>query len=344
MIHLLNPESGAIHVDPQTEILLSFGDIPDQDWKSSVHVNINGDQAIQEGTLHPDYETTRCERSKNTGRWGVRSIDPLPQDDIFVQASCGKDRSHNQRFFVRGAHTTYSVTRPQSRIRGRCWHPAGWFWVHDQGWDTPHGTFDVDIYPSRLVAKVGQRWMVAYTKRGVIQYSTSNGIQEDSFRPIQEDAQIDCVYSEEGWHIIAVDQDGVHTYASNRETHWGFDADHVAISNNIIHARVGKLSFHIPLHYEPAIGEDTIESWYMMDQYLNDGSIQFYKDFCVVWNNEKMIARHDFDAILGESEDMLWTADDIGEHFQDVQIIDTSHVLVNESKYLHTRQPRIQTI
>lgn len=340
MIHLLKPNPGAVQVDPQTEILISFQDIPDENWKDQVNVDINGRMAIRDGTIHPDFETTRCNRSHQTGRWGIRPNDPLPEQDIMVQASCAGDCSENQRFFVRGSSTNYSPNRPAYTVRKKTWHTAGWFWIHKEGWKTPFQSIEAPVYPSRVVPVAGRTWMAIYPKRGILQYIQDGDIQEESFQPVEEDADVDCIYGDRGWLLVANDSNGVHTFGDDHECHWGFQADDVCIEE-MIHAKVGTLSFHLPLFYDPAIGENTLESWYMMSQHLEESEIAFKNDLCVVWNEDQMIARHDFDPLLGESDDMLWESDDIDAPFKDVRILNSNHVLVNDNIYLNTRYPKI---
>jgi len=335
MIYLLKPQAGQLHVPANTEILLSFQDV--DPWPEGVDITVDNDPAVRGGQTMAGWETTRRSFGRGCGRWGLRCVEPLPARDIMVQASVGDTRSHNERFFVQGAQTHHTDRRPDGVIV-KTWHPAGWFFVSDGTWQTPFGRFEADTYKGTPHIHAGDTWMVYWPSHGILQ--TSDGRSPPTSRDVPAVSADADVAMKDG-QVVAADSE-VRTITDG--VNWGFGADCVAIDDGMIHARVGKTSFHLPVDYEPAPGEQTLESWYFVGQQDTDGQIKLEAGMGLWWTDEKMSARHDFSPITQASDDMLWLSEDIDQPFRDVTIIDGSHVVVNDQLLLNTRHPDIQPL
>jgi len=72
--------------------------------------------------------------------------------------------------------------------------------------------------------------------------------------------------------------------------------------------------------------------------------MQFGDNMHVWWNDEQMLARHQPDPFLGESDSVLWTSEDIKGKFKSVKIVDDKHVVVNRNLFLNTHFPTIEKI
>lgn len=337
MIHLLKPETGQLHVPANTEILISFQDISDPD---DVTVRIDGQTAIQDGQTQPGWETTRRSFDHGCGRWGLRAKGGLPARDILVQAHIKGEWSQNQRFFVKGAQSHHPEGEP-SEVIEKTWHPAGWFFVADGRWKTPFGRIEAETFRGQPVLYAGEQFSVYWPSHGILQVSDGKAPPVTyTYPPVSRGADV----AVDGELVVAADEDGVHTLRPDRQTTWGFQADTVAIDNGFIHARLGQTSFHLPVDYQPAPGEDDLESWYFVGQPESDGQMAFEAGMCLWWSDDRMIVKHDFSPITRQSADVLWTSDDIGTSFEQVRIIDGSHVVVNETMLLNTRHPEIQPV
>jgi hypothetical protein len=341
---LLSPPNGSTNVDPNAEILISFRGAPQDDWERLVFIKVDGEIAVFGGQDRDPFRTTKIQRVGEFAYWGLRRVGGLRCRDIVVQAMAGPEAcSVDQRFFVSGAKASvfHNIT---DRVLVEQWMAFGLTAVcvgsiHVQGdrfpvpttWERPH-----------LIA--GKKTIVVYEDPGVIVTLTKRGMKTTWVpRAWLSSAKkvVGASLRSGGWWVGILSESGTLTVITNKSSHqWEVAATDVHVSENFVHLDLGTKSAHLPLDYEPTPHERFIDSWYQVEQPPH-GRLAFSDDFCVWWRPERMVSRHRFSPFMGDSDDMLWTKDDIGEEFAEVGIVDSHHVLVNGHLYLNTLYPEV---
>jgi len=314
--HLTSPTTGSVHVHPSTEIVIAF--YLDEPRKESTNIRIDGEWAAIKGVTQPGFVETRHSIHKRTMTWGFRKRGGLPSRDIVVSAWCHPScRTHEQRFFVRGAKTSIST-----HVKN------GYNWCMSKG-----GVFqtqDAIPFPDRI----------SIDDQGTIKMDESKWFVPQRF--VNENIYI-ARYGL-AWALVSSSKKKTFIATPEYTGTFKFGGSKVFVSDGYFHVQVdSSTTAHLPVGYRPSSTETSIKDWFCM-KHKGDWDVIFGKGVHIWWNPEKMIIKHKPEPIMGRSDDMLWTSKDIKSEFEDIEILDDSHVLVNGRIYLNTMYPEIKTI
>lgn len=331
MSYLKDPSPGTWNASPTCHILLAFPHVT-SDWRDDLHVRINDTPVIEEGReldgisiLSLDHGRVRFKPDRCT--W---------PEHVFVQASCEGHQTHNARFLTEDA-STKRHPRFVHGSRTGSWH------ITPEAWHLPHGTYDAPDGPEdapQYITSHNGGYFAIYPEKGVLQWAHSRQPTTHTFRSVQNPTDIAVTSHDNAWHLALKNDTTFQTSSAETTTRWDFVPPSIQTSQGYWHVRYDALSYHLPLEAGQWPHATTLESWYMSEQYP-EGTLHFDRNMAVWHAANKMIVRHDFEPVTDTSKDMLWTSDDIPalERFDDVKIIDDSHVLVNDTWFLNTRHP-----
>lgn len=312
--HMSYPPSNSTNVDPMTEILVTFENSGGD--RKDINIIVDGEWAVREGLLEDPFLEVRFHESGGVIQIGVRKRIPLAPRDIMVSAWCKPGCSSvEQRFFVRGAKT--NVLPPNSTRS--CWSSGGFF-------STDKGS----PFPSRIVV----------TKDGEV-------IMDESRHFIPPEIvsdEMDIIRFEGSWIMVSSRKGKTYISTPDRLNVYDFDCTNISVNKDLISAKLdGGMSIHLPTSYIPSSTERDPCDWFSFSHEGN-WSMRFEKNIHVWWNEEEMMVKHEPNPLLGLSDDMLWTNKDIKSDFTSVRIVDKNHVVVNDSMYLDTINPKITKI
>ncbi len=314
--YLTHPGSGSVHVDPLTEILVTFE--TDCGAKDDIHIVVDGTPAVISGQIVEGFVETRYSQQDGIIQMGIRKRGKLPPRDILVSAWCQPSCSTvEQRFYVRGAQCK-AIASPKSKER----------WCRTLGgvFSTPWGR----PFPSRI----------AVNKEGFI-------VRDDRRWYVPPEIileTMDIVRYSSSWLLASANKNRTYVAQPTRIDVYNFGAEKVHITDDLINLKVNEdTSAHLPLDYHPAYTERGVDSWF---RFRHEGSwnMEFTNHVHLWWCEDKMIAKHFPKPLRGKSDDMLWTKKDLKSEINKVRVVDSSHVVVNDDLYVNTYHPEITHI
>ena len=156
--------------------------------------------------------------------------------------------------------------------------------------------------------------------------------------------QWDVTWTDDKWVLIARHANRIAVSRPEDLHFWDIRPQGVSITPEWVHLDLGQMTAHLPTMYRPGRCEKTLNSWYIFEN-PDEGRNKFQEDIHVWWSQSRMIARHNPHPYTGEFHGMVWTSDDIpDEGFENVEIADHQHVIVNDTFLLDTRFPEVKRL
>lgn len=309
-ILLSYPLAGTTNVNPQTEIITIFKHPFVR--KGDVNIKVDGQWAVRGGSIQAGFRTTRLSESEGMLKWGVRCPGGLASRDILVQAWCFHDCSSvEQRFFVRGATTSAT-------------HHVKDNWIESGG-----TTFCSKQRPFA----------------GGIEVGFGGKIGDDIVPRTILKKVMDARKTSNGWVLCSSD-DKYTWVATPKFIHrYEFPSRKIKITDDWINCKVTSArTAHLPVGYQPSFNEKSSDDWF---EFIHQGrwEIEFASGLHIWWNSKEMIAKANPNALTGQSDDILWTAQDMNvKSIESVKILNRHNVIVNDSVLVDTHNPRVEEV
>ena len=163
--------------------------------------------------------------------------------------------------------------------------------------------------------------------------------------PIPKEAITDIMDLRAGWvfcsssdkHTWLIAPDFIHRY--------DFPSRKIKITRDWINLKITSArTAHLPINYKPSFNEKSTSDWF---EIVHQGrwEMEFSNSLHIWWNSKEFIAKANVNPMTGESDDILWTSEDVGvSSIDSIKIIDANRILVNSEYLVDTHDPKVEKI